>query len=372
MENPFKYGDPVEGSFRLERKALKKTLIEFLKNRIHTVLIGPRRFGKTSFILDLLQTLNSEKFQTIYIDVLNVTSHRDFLQQLLIGIESHKSTSRKFLDPLKSHIKHIKPEISLDPLPKFSLLISENPITETDVKALILKTLDSLQTLGKNVCIALDEFQAIGELEDKGWLEATLRTKMQHTKNISFIFSGSRHAIIHDMFNNKNKPFYRSCQLIDFPPLDIEFSDWILKKLEKAGFSSNLDTIHYLRKIVDDSPHYVQMACFHLVASNHKHITKTTIDTILKNITSQNNYPYQMLLNMLSPTQKRVLRMAAKEKEGLFSKANLEKYEIKSPAHISQAINSLIEKQLIEQGLKKGAITFDDPLFAIWLESLPI
>ena len=51
MTNPFKFGDPVEGDYYLPRPELLQSVCGFLGNRIHVVLMGPRRFGKTSFVL---------------------------------------------------------------------------------------------------------------------------------------------------------------------------------------------------------------------------------------------------------------------------------------------------------------------------------
>src|SRR5262245_5960489 len=66
-KNPFKFGDPVEGDYYLPHPALAKTVTQFLENRIHVVLIGPRRFGKTSFVLDLLKHLEKKSYSCIFV-----------------------------------------------------------------------------------------------------------------------------------------------------------------------------------------------------------------------------------------------------------------------------------------------------------------
>jgi hypothetical protein len=83
----------------------------------------------------------------------------------------------------------------------------------------------------------------------------------------------------------------------------------------------------------------------------------------------QNAYAYQTLLCTLTPTQQRTLRLAAKEGKQIFAKELLEKYEISSGAALSSAIKSLKEKEILdEEGAGRGAVVFDDPLFAIWLK----
>jgi hypothetical protein len=169
------------------------------------------------------------------------------------------------------------------------------------------------------------------------------------------------------MFNNASRPFYRSCQLIDFPPLSLDFTDWILKRFEKVSVRADRNAIEYLRKSMDDTPDYVQMACFHLVANEVKKVDLKAVDEILYKITLQNSYPYQTILNTLTPVQQRVLRLAACESKAIYTKEVLQKYEIKSGSHVSQAINALIGKQILDESTGKGVVIFDDPLFRIWL-----
>jgi len=69
--NPFKFGDPVEGDYYLPRPDLENFVSQFLINRIHVVLIGPRRFGKTSFLLNLLKNLSKSSHSYVFIDIFN-------------------------------------------------------------------------------------------------------------------------------------------------------------------------------------------------------------------------------------------------------------------------------------------------------------
>ena len=371
--NPFKYGDPVQGEYYLERKQLKKSTLTFIESQINVVLVGPRRYGKTSFVLDVIRELEQKRYSTLFLDVFNVTSHRDFLNQLVAALSEKKNFTRRFVEWLKILPAQLRPTVELessDPSAqnvKFSL--QAHRLNDEQVKQLISETLDSVASLGGKTFVVFDEFQTIGQLEDDGWLEATLRTKMQLQKSVSYLFSGSRHGIIHDMFNNPSRPFYRSCQLINFPKFGPEFTDWIIQRFSKANMDCSKETVDYLRSLVDDTPNYVQMACFHLVAEEQRKITNTEVDEVLRRMTAQNSYPYQTILNSLTPVQQRVLRLAACEGREIYTKEILAKYEIKTGAHVSQAIKSLVSKQILDESTGRGIVIFDDPLFAIWLRN---
>ena len=82
----------------------------------------------------------------------------------------------------------------------------------------------------------------------------------------------------------------------------------------------------------------------------------------------QNAYAYQTLLNSLTPSQQRALRLAANVGQSLFQKELLVKYEISSAPALHNSIKALKGKGLLdEEGTGKGKVLFDDPLFAYWL-----
>lgn len=367
--NPFRFGDPVTGEYYVGRPALKDTVSKFLTSGVNVVLIGPRRYGKTSFILNLLGHLekNSKK-ETLYVDLLNITSHRDFYLQLIMAIKNKRSVLKNFKAWIKNLPDVLRPTLSIETERSGEISLNIKPFTPNeDVKQMILVLLEDLLKSSSHIVIAFDEFQSVAEIEDGGWLEATLRQKMQLNKNAFFIFSGSRRAIIHDMFNNHKRPFYHSCQLIDFPKLDDSFTEWIQDRFKKVGIESDSSSINYLREVVEDTPNYVQMACFHIVADGAKKLDKLVVDKILKTMVNQNAYAYQTMMKSLSVNQQRVLRMAAKIKEGVFTKEVILQFEIPSPQHVAQAIKALKEKQILDEETGKGKVIFDDPLFAIWL-----
>lgn len=368
--NPFKFGDPVEGEYYLPRPELAKTVSQFLDNRIHVILIGPRRFGKTSFVLNLLK--EKEKTQSsLFIDVFNITSHRDFLQQVLRAIRSKKSWGTHLKEWLGT-IPRLRPRLDVQPDPISgtpTLSLSAEVSSDKDVKETIQDVLAALERLGKQVIVTIDEFQKIAEIEDQGWLEATLRTQMQQLKNVAFLYTGSRKSIIHDMINNSSRPFYRSCQPIEFPAFGTEFTDWVIKRFSTVGVTCERIAIDHLRRILQDTPNYIQMACFHIVAQGIRHVTQKEVDDVLNTIVRQNAYAYQTLLNSLAVGQQRALRLAASETEQIFSKNLLAKYEIKTGPALAGAIKSLKDKQILDEGTAKGKVFFDDPLFAIWLRT---
>ena len=369
--NPFHFGNPVEGSNYLPRSDLSRSIAGFIENKVHVVLIGPRRFGKTSFCLDLLKQLEAKGRTTLYVDIFNVTSHRDFLQQWMRALKSKKNWMRKLKEWTES-LPKLRPKFNWNTDPNTgepTLSLSADWATSEDPKELIQDLLAASQQMGKEVVVCIDEFQRLAEIEDGGWLEATLRSHMQQMKNVAFLFTGSRKGIISDMLNNANRPFYRSCQPIEFPAFGAEFTEWIVKKFDLLGIQCDPTAINALRKELQETPNYVQMACFHLVALGYKKIDPQSAMTVLRSIVKQNAYAYQTLLNTLTLTQQRTLRLCANHSEQVYAKELGKRYEIASGAALHSAIKMLKDKQILDEGSAKGRVIFDDPLFAIWLRA---
>ena len=95
----------------------------------------------------------------------------------------------------------------------------------------IFKIIDSL---GKRIIIAVDEFQQITNYPEDN-VEAILRTYIQESNNSVFIFSGSHTELLNSMFNEYSRPFYGSSE---FLYLDIispnVYKEFIKEKLRKA------------------------------------------------------------------------------------------------------------------------------------------
>ncbi len=178
IANPFQFGNPVEGEYYLERLELSQTITQFLGNRTHVVLIGPRRFGKTSFVLNLLKQFENLSYTCVFVDIFNITSLRDFLQQMLRALEPKRSIWSKLFRSVAQMRPKISAEIdSHSGQPSIGLALDK--FTEKDIKDAVQDLFSDISKLGDRVIIAIDEFQKISQIDDKGWLEPTLRSFIQ-------------------------------------------------------------------------------------------------------------------------------------------------------------------------------------------------
>lgn len=121
-ENPFLFGKSVEGNFFTDRKEESKRLEANLTHGINTVLISPRRWGKTSLVKKVIANNQREDVKYVLIDMFYCKSESAFYH--LYANEVIKQTSSKldeWIENGKRFLSNITPKFSFgsDPLNDF-------------------------------------------------------------------------------------------------------------------------------------------------------------------------------------------------------------------------------------------------------------
>lgn len=68
MDNPFIFGKAVEGPYFTDRQEDAKRLRANLCHGINTILISPRRWGKTSLVKKVTAEIESKDLKTVFIE----------------------------------------------------------------------------------------------------------------------------------------------------------------------------------------------------------------------------------------------------------------------------------------------------------------
>jgi hypothetical protein len=178
--NPFQYGNPLtrdRAQLFKGRSAFADQIVRQIldRNRPTIILHGPRRCGKSSFLLNLPRLLTSDVLP-VYIDLQNQSasqSEADFWFTIVRAIY-HDARSQQV---------HL-------PAPPKREEFYRSPYTQLE------DWLDTALTqLGdRRVLLNIDEFEKIGEAMEKGRITTALfdqlRSFIQHKDRLSFLFSG--------------------------------------------------------------------------------------------------------------------------------------------------------------------------------------
>jgi AAA+ ATPase superfamily predicted ATPase len=118
MENrPFIFGVATSGENFTDRKKETERLLMNFRHGINTILISPRRWGKTSLVHKVRRLAESDSLKVVYLDAFSCRSDRDFYDAFASAIL--KQTSSKFdewMENAKLFLSRISPRLRWDPI----------------------------------------------------------------------------------------------------------------------------------------------------------------------------------------------------------------------------------------------------------------
>lgn len=367
--NPFIYVGYEGPDYFCDRTEETKNVISSLQNGRNLMLVSPRKIGKTGLILHSFNKIKQQDKDAvcIYTDIFHTQNQYDFVQTLGKAIvEERLLGTRSSMAKVLSYFSQWRPTISPDPVtgvPTVSVSI-ERSNTEYTLKSIF----EYLKRSGKEVYVAIDEFQTITDYPEQG-TEALLRSYIQFIHNAHFIFSGSKQHLMYEMFGSPKRPFYQSTAMMTLQPLHEEiYYDFASRWFEAKKGSFNEEVFHQLYTLFDGYTWYLQSVLNRLYEMEC-HVTdyqqvREAILTILKDRSSQ----YEMVLTFLTDNQRNLLKAIAKESCVAQLQANdfIRKHELPSASSIKKALTGLKDKDLVYQ-TTKGYIVYDRFL-DLWLK----
>ncbi len=375
MKNPFTYGREVAGSSFCNRKKEIEEIYRDIVNSQNVIIFSQRRFGKTSLIKEVLKKAQKEGVLTIYVDIYSVLTEEDLIRIYAKAVaEIALGKLERGLRDAAKLFKSIRPKLTLDENGK--PIYSIDIINKRETLPLLEDVLESVNRYAdrkkKKAVVVLDEFQQIGQFKtDRA--EKTMRSVFQKHKNISYIFMGSKKHLIFDMFNNPNRPFYRSAK--PFPLEKIgksEFMSFIKNKFKSTGKIITDVAVEKIIDICECHPYYIQYFC-HIIlerAIDKQKISENNLKEGLELLLSRESSTYEATWDLLTVKQKQVLlALSAIERDTkLFSSEFLEKNNLGSASSVQRTIQALVNKDLVD---KEGDLyTVIDILFKKWLLGL--
>jgi len=269
MQRYFPQGIATAGAF-CNREQERINLKQSIKSHEHIVLVAPRRYGKTSLIM---QVLKENDFPGVSLDFFFALTQAEVAKTISDGVSKIIST---LLPKTKAACnKLINSIIALNPKLTFNLLgqkleVSTKQTTEKSISELLL-ALDQFASKARKSCVVVfDEFQQIGELKENHAVEAAIRHAVERSQHISYIFCGSKHHLLNEMFSNKSRPLYHLCDLMTIDRIDTSCYYTFLNKMAKNKWKKLLsnDAINEIIHLTENHPYYVNALCRRLWHNN--------------------------------------------------------------------------------------------------------
>ncbi len=370
MEKPFVFGVATSGDNFTDREKETQRLLLNFAHGVNTILISPRRWGKTSLVKKVAQLAQTKTRKIVYLDIFSCRTESEFYR--LFATSVLKQTSSKWdewVENTKQFLAHINPKISIgtDPMNDFSISFeysmqdnAGNDILQLPEKIAIAK--------GIQIVICIDEFQQISDFEDSKTFQKKLRTVWQLQQHVSYCLFGSKKHLMNELFEKKNLPFYKFGDAIYLTKIETKYwIDYICKRFENTGKRISPELAKEICRLVDNHSSYVQQLAWLLWIRTTDIATEEQLTHALEDLLDQNNILFQSETENLSAYQMNFLKAVIDGIHSKFSsKEIILKYNLGTSANIVRLKSALLQKELIETDGKE--IILADPVFGVWFK----
>ena len=327
------YGDAF-----CNREEQTARLLGNIQNAKHTLIIAPRRYGKSSLAERAIERSN---LPSVKINFHLCTSEEEISQLVLDSVIKLIGKSigniEKLMSSIKKYMTHLEPLLSFGGEYASLKLI---PKTQQNHSIIIS------EALLKHVFFSIRK----GNSKKRG-IEGAFRTAAQEMQNLSLIFSGSVRSLLLSMFEDENRPLYKLCRKIKLERIAACEYKKHIQKIALSTWGSPLDepVFDKIMTLSNRHPYYVNYLCDILWEIVHKLPQIIDIENAWASVVAEEWSDALRELSDLPIGQRRLLKFLANN-----AAKNIQSQEtcvaISMPASsISTAVHVLIEKDYVEQ-----------------------
>ena len=366
----FIFGVATSGENFTDRKNETKRLLLNFQQGINTILISPRRIGKTSLVRKVCELAQSDDLKIVYLDIFSCRSDREFYDAFATAILRQTSSKlEEWIDNAKRFLSHITPKFSIgtDPMTDFSVSLELNTKSEDVTDILQLPEKIALEK-GIKIVVCIDEFQQISEFSDSKIFQKRLRTVWQLQENVSYCLFGSKKHLMNELFERRSLPFYKFGDALYLQKIDTE--DWvkyICERFEVTNKSISPSLAEKIAKRVDNHSSYVQQLAWLVWVHTDKIATEENFEGAWQDLLDQNTPLFEKQTENLTMYQlnflKAIIDGVSKE---FTTKTVLEKYNLGTSSSVAVVKRALIKKELID--IEKKEIVISDIVLKEWLK----
>ena len=358
----------AEGEAFIGRKQEITRLNSNIQHGYHTLLLSPRRYGKTSLAK---KVITAGHYPWVEVDFFIVQNELSIEQKILKGVQSildQIDAPERWINPLVKFFRHASKTWSVS-IKGVKLEIT--PEHHKDIPGNILEALNALEHIlaktNQRVVLFLDEFQEIAKLANSTAIEGAIRHFAQASKHVVFIFSGSSRHMLKHMFDDESRPLYALCKEINLDRLPAEdYQEYLNKIAHKTwGVDLSTDTFNKIMELTTCHPRYVYSLCMYLwdykeTSSQGPHAVDVL--TVWNMIMTERMKDFREILLKRSPGQIRILSLLAieEDRQQLSGQQSQSKLTLSSSA-IVQALKILEQDDYIER-LETGGYRIIDPM----------
>lgn len=372
MKNPFKYGSRVSGDAFFDRERIKLDMLGVIDGGNNVVLYGPRRYGKTSLVGEVISCLRGRGWVCAEINMMDVASLEDFISQYARTLYREASPVIGTLRHVAGLFKRVSPKIGIGEDGRIELKF-EISSRKAGVDALrdVLDLPAKICPAGRTL-IVLDEFQEVEALGLGAQFERTMRSVIQNHSDISYVFLGSKTHMLERMFSSPSRPFYNSAQkfLLLRPPIE-ESRRFVVSRFNAAGMSISAELAEKIISLAGGVPYYIQAISswtFNMAIGRKSHLVRREdVDEAFKSLYASETILLENVFISHPESQRLLMRAIAKESAARFDENYRDRHSLPSTSTVNTALRRLVKESVVE--VLDGHYVLADPLLAYHLKA---
>jgi AAA+ ATPase superfamily predicted ATPase len=378
-ENPFRFGDIARGEHFTDRDPEIAELASDLRSGQNVLILSPRRFGKTSLIVEVAARLRRDDVLVAYVDLLRITSKAQLAGYLATALyEGLVPPVERLIHKAGELFRELplRPKISIgqDGTPSFEFSTGSDDIdVEVTLDRLLAFPNEVARARGRRAVIILDEFQEIVDLAPD--LPARMRSIFQFQPEVSHVYLGSRQHMLRRVFSEANQPLYNSAKVFTLGPITpAVFAPFVDQRFAASDRQITDEAVTHLLSITGGHPHDTQKLCYFTWALTSAGVpaTASTVDEAIERVLAADTARYTELWDSLTTNQRRMLDALARAPQQAsplredFRRRN----RLGSYASTERALDALVERGMVERTGRQAA-SIPDVFLRLWLQAEP-
>jgi len=371
-EPPFVFGRVADKRHFVDRDAERKRLAQNFGSLVNTVIISPRRWGKSSLVQRVAQDIKADKankdLKVCLIDLFNVRSEADFYAHLATGVmRATMSKWAEWVEAVGKFMSHLRPTVSITPDLASSIKLEMDWTQAVDSPDEILDLVEKIAA-SKNwrIVVCIDEFQAIAGFADSDAFQRKLRSHWQQHQHVAYCLYGSKRHMMLNLFGDSEMPFYRFGDVMTLGKIDnAVWGDFIKRRFEATGKKITPAQGRELAALVEDHSYYVQQLAQQVWFRTQDICTDQIISEAMTDLTDQLSLVFTGLAASLTSRQLGFLRAVLDGQTSLFGQATLKAYNLGTSANVVRIRDALVAREIID--IDENGIQILDPVFKYWL-----
>jgi uncharacterized protein len=371
--NPFITDRPLAPDELAGRGEETTKLFELAEGGHNSLLLGPRRYGKTSLLGAVQAEAGRLGWATVRVDFYGVVSLREMALRMEEAYRNglQGPLQRWYAGVVRTWSPRLRGRVPGGPFE-----IEAGPSAEADSQRLLTELLELprgvMKSSGQRTLVIFDEFQSVLGADDNA--DALVRSVIQHHRDeASYVFAGSEPGLLAELFSVRERPFFGQARPLRLQPLeDGVLVDYIGGHFDRTGKEPGAG-LEPLLHTVRGHPQRAMLLAYHLweatpagSSATEEHWSRALSATF-----GELQEAFESVWEALAPNERRTLTAVAwigpwGQGRTLYAKDTLDRFKLgKSAAqYASRALTKRGELEEVD-----GVLRLVDPLLEAWIAS---